>query len=216
MILKLRNSEYECSRVVKGVDWIQCYAENQPTTRFEGITDFSKFTLEGGEFEEAPEPVDVDQLKEQIAFLQKQIDILTGGCEMMDALERARQTRKAIELYAETAPDDQAAQTPSLYEEWTPDGVYYPLDKRVREDGVLYKCITTHSSQADWKPSDSPSLWVRIDDPSIEWPEWRQPAGSTDAYRKGSKVSHTGKRWISEVDNNVWEPGEYGWAEADA
>lgn len=134
----------------------------------------------------------------------------------MDALERARQTRKTIKLYADTAPDDQAVQIPSLYEAWNPDGIYYPMDKRVQDDELLYKCLQAHTSQESWKPSLAPSLWVRIDDPSIEWPEWRQPTGATDAYPKGAKVSHNGKHWVSDVDANVWQPGVYGWTEADA
>ena len=91
----------------------------------------------------------------------------------------------------------------------------YAIDARVRYDGTLYKCLTAHTSQDTWKPDVSPSLWVRIDDPSIEWPEWVQPVGSTDAYAKGAKVSHNGKHWISDVDGNVWEPGVYGWTEAN-
>ena len=70
--------------------------------------------------------------------------------------------------------------------------------------------------QADWKPEDSPSLWVGISDPAEEWPEWSQPVGSTDAYAKGAKVSHNGKHWTSDVDANVWEPGAYGWTETTA
>ena len=42
----------------------------------------------------------------------------------------------------------------------------------------------------------------------------KQPTGAQDAYAKGAKVSHNGKHWISDVDNNVWEPGVYGWSEA--
>lgn len=34
-----------------------------------------------------------------------------------------------------------------------------------------------------------------------------------DAYAQGDKVSHNGKHWTSKVDNNVWEPGVYGWTE---
>ena len=30
---------------------------------------------------------------------------------------------------------------------------------------------------------------------------------------KGAKVSRNSKHWISDVDNNVWEPGVYGWSE---
>jgi hypothetical protein len=54
-----------------------------------------------------------------------------------------------------------------------------------------------------------------VDDPSIEFPEWRQPVGATDAYTKGAKVSHKDKHWISDVDGNVWEPSVYGWDEVN-
>lgn len=62
-------------------------------------------------------------------------------------------------------------------------------------------------------PSVSPSLWVRIDDPSQEWPEWVQPTGGTDAYAMGAKVSHNGKHLVSDYDANIWEPGVFGWHE---
>lgn len=42
---------------------------------------------------------------------------------------------------------------------------------------------------------------------------WIQPTGATDAYPAGAKVSHNSKHWISDVDNNVWEPGVFGWSE---
>lgn len=38
-------------------------------------------------------------------------------------------------------------------------------------------------------------------------------SGAQDAYALGAKVSHNEKHWISIVDANVWEPGEYGWEE---
>lgn len=54
---------------------------------------------------------------------------------------------------------------------------------------------------------------TRIADPAQEWPEWIQPTGAHNAYAKGAKVTHAGKRWISDVDANTWEPGVYGWTE---
>ena len=39
--------------------------------------------------------------------------------------------------------------------------------------------------------------------------------GAHDAYEKGYKVSHNEKHWISDVDGNVWEPGVYGWTQAE-
>ncbi|MGI6116319.1 carbohydrate-binding protein [Luoshenia tenuis] len=133
----------------------------------------------------------------------------------MDALERARQTRRAITLYAKELPDEQAAGMPSLFEKWDASGVAYKGGDRVQYNDLLYKCLTEHMSQESWAPEAAPSLWVRIDDPTVEWPQWRQPTGATDAYAKGDKVSHNGKHWISDVDANTWEPGVSGWTQAD-
>ena len=84
-----------------------------------------------------------------------------------------------------------------------------------RTGGVkLYRCLQGHTSQETWTPDAAPSLWVAISDPAEEWPAWVQPTGAHDAYAQGDKVSHNGKHWISNVDNNVWEPGVYGWTEA--
>lgn len=49
--------------------------------------------------------------------------------------------------------------------------------------------------------------------PSEEYPEWVQPTGAHDAYSIGDKVSYNGKHWMSNVNGNVWIPGEYGWDE---
>lgn len=110
--------------------------------------------------------------------------------------------------------DEQAVAAPFLFDEWDPNGVSYTAEaSKVTYNDLLYKCLQSHVSQASWNPADAVSLWVRIDDPAIEWPEWRQPTGAHDAYKLGAKVSHNEKHWISNVDNNVWEPGVYGWDE---
>lgn len=109
--------------------------------------------------------------------------------------------------------DADALNNPSFFPEWS-DSKSYAVDDRVLYGSDLYKCLQPHTSQPTWTPADSPSLWVRIDDPAIEWPEWIQPTGSTDAYPMGAKVSHNGRHWISTVDGNSWEPGVYGWDEA--
>ena len=80
-------------------------------------------------------------------------------------------------------------------------------------NGKLYRCVQAHTSQDDWTPDAATSLWAVTSDPAEEWPTWSQPVGATDAYTKDSKVTHNDKRWISDVDANVWEPGVYGWTE---
>ena len=131
----------------------------------------------------------------------------------MTAIERARQMRRAVELWAQGAADEQAAQIPSLFPAWA-DGTNYGVGDRAQYLGLLYKSLTAHTAQADWTPGLAPSLWVRIDDPAVEWPEWRQPEGAHDAYPEGAKVAHNGKRWVSLTDDNVWEPGSAQWVEA--
>lgn len=122
--------------------------------------------------------------------------------------------RQLIIKSSASLSDTDALQAVELFKRWNGDGQEYVVDERVSDDGILYKVLQNHTSQPSWKPADSPSLFVRVDDPSIEWPEWIQPVGSTDAYAKGAKVSHLGKHWVSDVDANVWEPGVAMWTEA--
>ena len=92
--------------------------------------------------------------------------------------------------------------------------VAYTAGQLRRHNGKLYRCVQAHTSQADWTPDTAASLWSVAADPAEEWPAWSQPVGAHDAYSKNAKVSHNGKHWTSSVDNNVWEPGVYGWTEA--
>lgn len=48
------------------------------------------------------------------------------------------------------------------------------------------------------------------DSGSSDWPEWIRPTGAHNAYAKGSQVTHNGKRYVSKIDANVWEPGVLG------
>lgn len=123
----------------------------------------------------------------------------------------ARKMRAEIEERAKELTDSAAFEVPYMFPQWKIKE--YSTGDRVQYNGLLYKCLQTHTAQSDWTPDTAVSLWVKVDDPSIEWPEWRQPTGAQDAYAKGDKVSHNDKHWISDVDSNVWEPGVYGWSE---
>lgn len=123
--------------------------------------------------------------------------------------------RELIIKASASLSDKDALDGVELFPLWSGESVEYAVGDRVSHDGTLYKCLTAHTSQETWTPDTAPSLWVRVDDPSIEFPEWIQPVGSTDAYAKGAKVSHNGKHWISDVDGNVWEPGVAMWHEAE-
>ena len=120
--------------------------------------------------------------------------------------------RRQREAYSASLPDEVAALIPSDAENWEPDTAYAVGDRR-QYGGKLYKCLQPHTSQQAWNPADAPSLWAEVlPGQDGEIGEWVQP-DSTNAYSKGDRVTHNGKTWVSDVDNNVWEPGVYGWTE---
>lgn len=110
--------------------------------------------------------------------------------------------------------DNTALRMTEFYPAWEA-GTDYAAGFKVQRGGTLYRCLTAHASQADWTPDAAPSLWAKvlIPDPDVI-PAWEQP-DSTNPYMRGDKVTHNGKTWVSDVDNNVWEPGVYGWTEAE-
>lgn len=120
----------------------------------------------------------------------------------------ALKLRQYIEKAAISLTDEDALEAVELYPIWQINTKYTAGD-RYRHEGVLYRCIQSHTSQADWTPDKTPALWtvVSLD----EWPEWKQPSGAHDAYMKGDKVSHNGKHWVCDMDYCTYEPGVYGW-----
>lgn len=53
-------------------------------------------------------------------------------------------------------------------------------------------------------------------EPIEEYPEYKQPTGSFDAYKIGDKISFNGDKYECILDNCVWSPTEYpqGWKKA--
>ena len=105
-----------------------------------------------------------------------------------------------------------AAEHTELFSLWG-SGIAYSVGALRQHDNILYKCVQAHTSQDDWTPDISPSLWVKASDPAEEYPDWSQPIGSHDAYNTGDKVTFDSKHWISTCDANIWQPGVYGWEE---
>jgi hypothetical protein len=78
-------------------------------------------------------------------------------------------------------------------------------------DPQLYQVLQDHTSTVQWMPDATPSLYKAIGVTEEGYPEWVQPLGGSDAYNTGDTVSHKGTLYKSFCDNNVWEPGVYGW-----
>lgn len=132
----------------------------------------------------------------------------------MSYYENAKRLRPYIEKAATYLDDTDALNAVELYPEWKSD-TSYVVNQRLRYGGVLYKVLQEHTSQQTWTPDVASSLFalVLISDPDVI-PEWVQP-DSTNPYMLGDKVTHNGKTWENTIDNNVWEPGVYGWNEVN-
>ena len=137
----------------------------------------------------------------------------TDRTKAMAATQQA--TEIAFVVLAEGGSIDAvtAGEHRELFASWEA-GVAYTVGQYRNSGEKLYRCVQAHTSQEGWEPENTPALWAVAADPAEEWPAWSQPLGAQDAYAKGAKVSHGGKRWTSDVDGNVWEPGAYGWTEA--
>ena len=124
----------------------------------------------------------------------------------------AHQLRAMIEKASVSLLDGDALEAVELFPMWQTDTAY-TAGIRVRYGEKLYRCEQSHTSQADWTPDQTPALWTEVASPG-EIPVWKQPTGAQDAYITGDKVWYPERDtdvWVSTVDDNVWQPGVYGW-----
>lgn len=133
----------------------------------------------------------------------------------MTLKEFALKLRPFIEKAAKSLPDEDALEAVNLYPNWSGDSIQYTMGDRVRYEQILYKVLQTHTSQPNWNPLNSPSLFAKvlIPDPDII-PDWEQP-DSTNGYSIGDKVKYNGHTYESTINNNVWAPDVYGWVLID-
>ena len=135
----------------------------------------------------------------------------------MTLRELAQKLRPYIEKAALSLTDEDALEAPNLFPTWHEDAGTYEKDVRVLYDGILYKCLQTHTAQAGWTPTAAPSLWAKVLIPDANViPEWEQP-DSTNPYQIGDRVMFNGKVYESVIANNIWSPSAYpaGWKEVN-
>lgn len=139
----------------------------------------------------------------------------------MNKLQNAEQLRKAIQLFVRTLSDEDAMIVATVFPEWATNTAY-KVDDIVAfglnevEDPQLYRCILAHTSQDDWTPDVSVSLWVAIGLAPDNIPIWSQPTGAHDAYNIGDRVHYPTKDdpvYESLIDGNIYSPEAYpqGW-----
>ena len=137
---------------------------------------------------------------------------------MNDRLKAAEQFRKAVQMYSQTLPEEQAMEIATVYPKYEVGRLYKANE--MFTDGVnsvgdpqLFRVVQDHTSQADWIPSETPALYTPIGLNESGYPVWSQPTGAHDAYNTGDVVDYNGTLKESTIDGNIWSPDEYpaGW-----
>lgn len=135
-------------------------------------------------------------------------------------LQAAEQFFKALQLFAATLTEEQAMEVATMYDPWKADksyavGEFVTYGTNSVGDPQLYKVVQAHTSQADWTPDMSASLFSAIGLDDSGYPVWSQPTGAHDAYNVGDIVNYNGTLYKSLINGNVYSPESYpaGWEE---
>lgn len=140
----------------------------------------------------------------------------------MDKRQLALEFRKAVEYFIATlnidTEEEKILEIPSMFPKYKVGVAYKTKDifkygENAVGDAQLYQVLQDHTSAEQWTPDTATSLYKAIGVNEDGIPTWVQPLGATDAYNTGDVVLHNEKYWKSDVDNNTWEPGVYGWTE---
>ena len=136
----------------------------------------------------------------------------------MDRLQAAEQFRRALQMFAASLPEEKALEIAMVYPAYEvgrsyTEGEYFAYGVNNVNDPQLYKVVQAHTSQADWKPSETPALYEPIGLNKEGFPVWSKPSGAHDAYNIGDIVDYNGTLYKSLIDGNVYSPEEYpaGW-----
>lgn len=137
---------------------------------------------------------------------------------MRNREQAAEQLRRTLQIFAQTLPDEKALEVATVYPAYKV-GVAYEVDELITYgenstgDPQLYRVVQAHTSQEDWKPDATASLYTPIGLNADGYPIWSKPTGAHDAYNIGDIVEYNESLYRSLIDGNVYSPDEYpaGW-----
>lgn len=165
---------------------------------------------------EQEERLNRPSVEEEVRGLKSLSSAMLGG-EQADEIVAAQQLNRALAMFANTLPEEQALEIASVYPLWEPSRTYKAgeyVRHGLNQDGEpqVFRVVQAHTSQSDWMPSDSTaSLFKKLGFTGNGTPVWVQPMGAHDAYQKDDIVSHVGELFVSTINGNVWAPGVHGW-----
>lgn len=136
----------------------------------------------------------------------------------MNKLQIAEQFRRALQMFAASLDEKRAMEIATVYSKWESGnayatGEYLTYGVNSVGDPQLYKVAQAHTSQDDWTPDVTTSLYIAIGLDDNGYPLWSKPTGAHDAYNTGDIVDYNGTLYVSIIDGNIWSPDEYvsGW-----
>ena len=135
---------------------------------------------------------------------------------LIDKVEKTETVEEAKERIVKDYIKEELKQDPSklselksLVDRWSVDSLYITGDI-VTYNGTLYTVVQDHTSQSDWVPDSTPSLYKKTnsttENTDAVLQEFAQPTGAHDSYKNGDKVIFNDKVYESIIDNNVWSP----------
>lgn len=206
--LFLSETDFITSKILEGVATSSDYADEmyyREVARREISGDTGNSTTQ--------KPLDA-----RVDGIERPTNIMLGTESNME--QASEQIRKALQMFAQTLTDEQAMEIATVYPAYEV-GKAYSADELftygVNDVGnpQLYRVVQAHTSQSDWTPDATPSLYAPIGLNPQGYPKWSRPTGSHDAYNTGDIVDYNGTLYKSLIDGNVWSPEEYpaGWEE---
>jgi len=134
--------------------------------------------------------------------------INAGGYDLADLTQRI----KTLYAMSELTEDEMKQLLEQAQTNAKPDDSYAPLADRVKAIEEWETTVEERLSKLESGLSTDPG---EPEEPSDEWPEYKQPTGAHDAYHVGDKITYNGKHYTCIYDGCVWTPDAYpqGWRE---
>lgn len=125
--------------------------------------------------------------------------IESGRYELVDILKKI----DTIWIQGDITDDEKTELVKLSQDKANPENSYAPLQEQIDEAFKQIKDLATRVTKLE--TGEEP-------EPGEEYPEYKQPTGSHDAYYKDDKVTFEGKKYVCiapEGVSCVWSPTEY-------